>query len=645
MTHRPATARRLLLSALLIGLASCGSTGSRSTAPTEDPGAELQGSEVDLPTRPELLEIKRYEVARSTGGGVLQSFLTHADPVLRTASARALGRMPFPRYGDSVTVPLCNATSDPDRAVRREAAFALGIRGDVGARGVLTATANDADPSVRAKVIEALTRLGSENTIETALRALDDPSAAVRQEAIVGLARWGRDEPRAAEIDARLVAMLSPRRTEDLPASERWLVLYALQRRRAPAGAGAFLDHYQPRFGADTTELQQNVNARLYAVRGLARLDPTGERDGSKPRPELTRALERALEDVDWRIVVEAAVGLGAHGDPTSIEPLRKQLDHESPHVRRAVIQALGSFAGASRAVADALARGLSDASLGVRAETLVSITRVLPANDALVTLQQMRNDGEEVVRAGVARAAGTGLLPESAALDLLDPLLADVRTLVSLEAIRSLGNLGAGAVEGADERLRKTLGEHPDLVLVQGAADALSPRAGAPDLDVVMDRLSGVTGDAAGELWNTALKMAEGVRGAGAIELARRAETHPNPYIRVRATEVLAGLGQAPMEGPPRQDARPAEIPLPGREYPLWRTNPIVAIDTNRGSMYFELYPETAPMHVYNLLSLAETGYYDGTRFHRVELDFVIQGGDVRGDGAGGVSWRGDAL
>jgi cyclophilin family peptidyl-prolyl cis-trans isomerase len=69
------------------------------------------------------------------------------------------------------------------------------------------------------------------------------------------------------------------------------------------------------------------------------------------------------------------------------------------------------------------------------------------------------------------------------------------------------------------------------------------------------------------------------------------------------------------------------------------------VEIVTNRGTMVFELLRNECPVHVFNFLTLAQRGFYDGTTFHRVVPDFVIQGGDVRGDGNGGASWRGDPL
>ena len=58
-----------------------------------------------------------------------------------------------------------------------------------------------------------------------------------------------------------------------------------------------------------------------------------------------------------------------------------------------------------------------------------------------------------------------------------------------------------------------------------------------------------------------------------------------------------------------------------------------------------FELFPAEAPIHVYNFLELARRGEYDGLVFHRVVPDFVIQGGDYRGDGNGARPWRGESL
>lgn len=65
-----------------------------------------------------------------------------------------------------------------------------------------------------------------------------------------------------------------------------------------------------------------------------------------------------------------------------------------------------------------------------------------------------------------------------------------------------------------------------------------------------------------------------------------------------------------------------------------------IVTIKTNQGNIMLELYPNIAPFTVQNFVKLAEKKYYDGTVFHRVVPNFVIQGGDPTGTGFGGPGY-----
>ena len=64
---------------------------------------------------------------------------------------------------------------------------------------------------------------------------------------------------------------------------------------------------------------------------------------------------------------------------------------------------------------------------------------------------------------------------------------------------------------------------------------------------------------------------------------------------------------------------------------------NPIVTMEVqNFGTIKLELYPEIAPETVSNFIALAQNGFYDGLKFHRVVEGFMIQGGDKNGDGTG---------
>lgn len=59
--------------------------------------------------------------------------------------------------------------------------------------------------------------------------------------------------------------------------------------------------------------------------------------------------------------------------------------------------------------------------------------------------------------------------------------------------------------------------------------------------------------------------------------------------------------------------------------------------IETDKGTIKAELYTDKAPITTKNFIELADSGFYNGLKFHRVEPGFVVQGGDPNGDGTGG--------
>ncbi|MFV0381095.1 MAG: peptidylprolyl isomerase [Breznakia sp.] len=68
----------------------------------------------------------------------------------------------------------------------------------------------------------------------------------------------------------------------------------------------------------------------------------------------------------------------------------------------------------------------------------------------------------------------------------------------------------------------------------------------------------------------------------------------------------------------------------------------PVATIQTDYGEIVIVLFPKQAPKAVENFSTHAKNGYYDGVTFHRIIEDFMIQGGDPKGDGTGGESiWK----
>jgi Peptidyl-prolyl cis-trans isomerase (rotamase) - cyclophilin family len=63
--------------------------------------------------------------------------------------------------------------------------------------------------------------------------------------------------------------------------------------------------------------------------------------------------------------------------------------------------------------------------------------------------------------------------------------------------------------------------------------------------------------------------------------------------------------------------------------------------LDTDRGPIKLELYPDKAPLTVASFVNLAKHGFYDGLNFHRVIDNFMIQGGCPQGRGTGGPGYK----
>ena len=66
-----------------------------------------------------------------------------------------------------------------------------------------------------------------------------------------------------------------------------------------------------------------------------------------------------------------------------------------------------------------------------------------------------------------------------------------------------------------------------------------------------------------------------------------------------------------------------------------------VAVMETNKGTIRLDLYPEETPVTVANFVNLAQRGFYDGLSFHRVIDDFMVQGGCPQGTGTGGPGYR----
>jgi peptidyl-prolyl cis-trans isomerase A (cyclophilin A) len=85
----------------------------------------------------------------------------------------------------------------------------------------------------------------------------------------------------------------------------------------------------------------------------------------------------------------------------------------------------------------------------------------------------------------------------------------------------------------------------------------------------------------------------------------------------------------------------RKAEVDAAVKDVDFSKNTYQVELDTTKGKILLDLWPDVAPGHVKNMIGLAKIGFYDGVIFHRVISGFMIQGGDPLGNGTGGPGYE----
>ena len=99
-------------------------------------------------------------------------------------------------------------------------------------------------------------------------------------------------------------------------------------------------------------------------------------------------------------------------------------------------------------------------------------------------------------------------------------------------------------------------------------------------------------------------------------------------------ALALLCACSRAETKTPPTREA----VTSTERQFTTPAVGDTIAVfDTSLGEVRAVLYPDTAPMAVYNFVGMARSGYYDNTSIWRSEYGFAVQGGDATGTGTGG--------
>ena len=549
----------------------------------------------------------------------LTVLLTDADARLRRRAAIAVGRVGMAEGVE----PLVAALQDADADVRQMVAFSLGLLADRRAVAALTTALGDADWRVRAYAADALGRVGDASAA-AAIGTL--AAAALESGALNTIAIDEMGWPLAPQVEAyrssiyalvRLKAW-DPLAAATLDASGQprvrwWPVAYALQRIEDPRALPALLA-----FAAGP-----GVDAQVFAARGLGVLkDPKGV-------DALLRLVD--VRSHDPRVAAQAARALGQAGDARAASTLlalarQAQLDD---NVRLEVVTALGALR--ARTAVDVLVDLVTSKWPAMRGAALRALSQIDP--DTLLTVMSgLDLDSAWTVRAETASIVGT--FDAERAMPVLRLLWRDPDARV-LPAVLN----AAAAVKAPElEPWVKAALAHEDVIVRATAAAIIAKEKQSGGDAVLREVYARAKDDAAIDARAAALDGLAGYGAPAARATIEDALSDRDWAIRRKAIELLKGLD-------PQADVRVARPAPASRTREAYadpaltspKYSPQVYLDTGFGTIQLELDVVDAPITSGSFIALARKGYFDGITFHRVVPNFVIQGGDPRGDGEGG--------
>jgi cyclophilin family peptidyl-prolyl cis-trans isomerase/HEAT repeat protein len=588
---------------------------------------------------------------------------------------------------------------DQDMRVRERAALAAGRIGDERAVASLIALLQtDAEARVRARAAFGLGEIesakGADSLAEAAQKAKE--TGEVRARAVEALGKIIAALPKADEARGKSLGEVILKTLDDElrrePRPNRDVVLLGLTAalRARPTNAGAtvarFLSSGDARVRADAA----NTLARLRAKDGLAQLrtllandaDPVVRANAARVLgvaedvASLDALAARVNNDADERVRVSSIRALGSLKDARAAVPLIGRAHALMPAYRAAKMGGLDHPRETNELleIATSLGRVLPNTNdestitwLRAFRETEMAAPEVEIAFARIAPFTYLREkpfnklsderQRAEILRdwrrvsalaqalteiAGItAEAAGSGIVSLQADAQITlrswvdDPALAaqaapDVlRSLAAFKA-NDLGTVLRKQMTAKDVIVRATaaelLGElQPDETNARLLAEAL-PVASRDELN-----------DAALSILDSLAKQ----KTAAANEAIKTMLDSPDPLVRRRAAAHLKANGAGDYSQRVASLASRNTAADYARALSRLGKSVRAIVSTDKGAFTIELLPDEAPLNVDNFARLAASGYFNNITFHRVVPNFVIQGGDPRGDGNGGPGYQ----
>ena len=543
--------------------------------------------------------------------------------------AALLAALDFGGLSTSLAVAMLE---DPFPLARADVARVLASEADPSRVLLVGQYAGDSDPWARSYAMLAAGRIGRP-ALGIALGGLGDGVPLVRQAAAWAACHGGEEafEPIVKLLQVeREPAVLEAALANLWRLGERpWEAEAARFAGRAEPGlrraaAASLARSQRPQRSAALRLLAGDVEPviRVTALAGLAG-GPLDEAD--------RRSVAVALGDPDWRVRAAACQVLAARPEVTLEGPAAGELAAlwaaEPAQLAVSALRAAGPRPALGQdAALLAIARGDEP---WLAAEALAALARRGSASAPELAAQWI---GDAQAWRRRAAAAVVPLLPAEPAAAIERRVLSDAEAAVRLAFLEALDEKTAA---GRSEALAALLRRDPDAAVRARTLELLQAAGKLTGREAVLELYRAWHGDAMADARAAAL--------AAALSLSAEADRHavvelaaadPDRAVRALVVNEARRLGVAA--------SLPAGEPRHGREWyrDLLRWIEVerwLDVVTVRGTFRIRLSLADAPVSSREVFDLAEAGFYDGLTIHRVVPNFVVQGGDPRGDGWGG--------
>jgi len=537
----------------------------------------------------------------------LKKYLRADNLDIRARAALAVGRIGGKGSGELLFAMLSDSAID----VAATSAFALGLTDEKEYAPRLLEVAFDLPSAVGAKAVEAAGLLADSSMVEVAdqfVEYLSHPSPDVREAACMALYRAG-----AKSKGGDLVTFIKSE-PDDLV---RKAALYSLTRLGVSEAEPVFVEYL-----ADADPF-----ARSLAVHGL----------GEVPSTEAEHYLSIALNDANHGVVAQAIRELAKKNSKEAYRQLVRKLGREKDE--KLIIELLDALQQQknNRGVDIALTLLAAEPSSNIVA-AVVKYVASIQKDRAVNLIDSLVAEGDPYVKVACAKAFG--LVGNKNVVPRLAVLFNDEDPMVCASAFVNLIKIDSSNL---DFYVKRALAD-PDYVLVIHALEQIKERKLSrylPVMNTIMSRGTEVDVDVRRSLVDAAQAfLSKTEKDTVALEILYDGLLDPAYVVRREAATLFYDLlGEDKFAALPPPETRISEREI-AKAIEKLQTNPTAIIITSKGEIEIELYFDIAPLTVMNFLKLAKEGFYNGLTFHRVVPNFVVQGGDPRGDGWGGPSY-----